>query len=316
MKNDLIDAMSKSIGKDVAVFQKFVLEYKKYNNTLFSFVEGEDFCYYNPRIRQRVNPEDIIYYKCEGKSNVIGVYNLIKKKLQIRNNNTMMFFVDRDYNFDKVPKEIYITDYYAIENFYLNENTVKNILENFMEMNTHSKNYKQSLNFYKKTYAEYSIFAVKLNSFYYTIRKHEKLNGLPRANFGILKFSKFIEKDSLDNFLMKQISYERLLKMYTISYDIPIQSFQENELLFNETDHTNFRGKFELEFLQWILNKIRISIKEGNLDFDKDKVCKYDFHTDAMKVLSTYAYTPKSLYEYIDQNGCKNIEKIIYTDVS
>ncbi len=311
MKNDLVDIMSKSVGKDVAVFQKFLLEYDNYNNTLFYFVEGEDFCYYQPRIKQYTKSIDVVNYRCDGKHNVIGVYELIKKKLKVKKSNAMMFFVDRDYNFDNVPTGIYVTDFYSIENFYLNKDTIKEIIENFMEINKHSDNYKCSLNYFKKTYSEYSKFAVRLNAFYYTIREYEKINGKSRADLGLVKFSKFIEEDSLDNFSMLNFSYEQLLKMYKINYDIPLEQFKKNELLFDKNNHKNFRGKFELDYLKWFLNRLRIAIKEGKYDFNKDIVCNYDFCVDVMKVLSIYAYTPLSLKEYIIQN----ISSIINSEI-
>lgn len=302
MSNDLVQQMIKSTGKDVAVFQKFMLEYNDYDNTLFYFVEGEDFCYYNPRIKNYSNSMNYINYRCDGKHNVIGVNNLIKEKLTIENNNKLMFFVDRDYGLDDIPKDIYVTDFYSIENFYLNELTVKNILENFIEINKHTNNYKLCLEYFKKTYVEYSKFAVKINIFYYTVREYEKINGCPRTDFRTIKFSKFIENNSIDNFSMLDLSYEELLKLYNIEYSIEEIHFKKNALLFNENDHYNFRGKFELEYLKWFLSSIRISIKDGLYNFDKDLVCKYDFHVDVMKILSEYAFTPQSLIEYVINN--------------
>ena len=53
--SNLVNEMEKSIGKDVAVFHKFLLDNKNRDNTLFSFVEGNDFCYYKPRIRENTS---------------------------------------------------------------------------------------------------------------------------------------------------------------------------------------------------------------------------------------------------------------------
>lgn len=302
MSNNLVEKMIKSTEKDVAVFQKFILEYNNYNNTLFYFVEGEDFCYYNPRIKNYSNSMNYINYRCDGKHNVIGVNNLIKEKLTIENNNKLMFFVDRDYGLDDVPENIYVTDFYSIENFYLTEETVRNILENFIEINKHTNNYSLCLDYFKKTYTEYSKFAVKINTFYYTVREYEKIYGCPRTNFRTIKFNKFIENNSIDNFSMSDLSYKELLEKYNIKYSIDEVQFKKNSLLFNENNHYNFRGKFELEYLKWFLNNIRMAIKDGLFNFDKDVVCNYDFHVDVMKVLSEYAFTPTSLKDYIKNN--------------
>jgi len=101
---------------------------------------------------------------------------------------------------------------------------------------------------------------------------------------------------------MFDLSYEELLKLYNIEYSIEEIHFKKNALLFNENDHYNFRGKFELEYLKWFLSSIRVSIKDGLYNFDKDLVCNYDFHVDVMKILSEYAFTPQSLIEYVVNN--------------
>ena len=132
-----------------------------------------------------------------------------------------------------------------------------------------------------------------------TIREYEKINRCARADFRKIKFTRFIETDNLDDFLMKDLSYEELLGTYEIEYNIDESCFRKNSLLFDENNHYNFRGKFELEYLKWFLNRTRVAIKDGLCNFDKDLVCNYDFYVDVMKVLSDYAYTPDSLINYI-----------------
>ncbi|MCI8759974.1 MAG: DUF4435 domain-containing protein [Clostridia bacterium] len=300
MNNDLYQTMIESLGKDVSVFQKFVLENRKYKDTLFYFVEGEDFCYYNPRIKQYSKSTNHIDYSCDGKKNVIGVKKLIEKKCKIKQNNKVKFMVDKDYNLEKIPKGIYITDYYSIENFYLNEETIKQVLENIMEVNKNSNNFTLCLKYFKKTYEEYSQFAIKLNAFFYTIRVYEKKRKKPRADFNLKKFSYFVKNTSLDKFEMKEITYEQLIKDYKIEYNIDIEECNQNISLFKSKDHSNFRGKFELEFFKYFLNTVRNAIINGEYGFDKSIVCKYDFYTDTMKMLSQYAYTPKSLIDYLE----------------
>mgnify|MGYP003307537633 CR=1 FL=1 len=299
MDNELVDVMSKSIGKDVAVFQKFLLQYGKMENTLFYFIEGEDFDYYNVRIKKNVYSKNIIDYSCEGKKNVVGVRNLIKEKLCVQGNNSLKFFVDKDYGFETIPEDIYITDWYSIENFYLTEDIVFNIIENILKVNKTSENFKKCQSYFKQTYKEYSKFAKQMNTFFYTIREKEKIEGLKRSNFNQFKLTKFIENADLCSFKMKILSFEELLEMYNIEYSIEKITFKKNSVLFDENDHSNFRGKFELEYLKWFLNSIRESIASGKNDLLKNKTCRYDFSTDCMLILTDYAITPQSLIDYI-----------------
>lgn len=305
--SNLVNEMEKSIGKDVAVFHKFLLDNKNRDNTLFSFVEGNDFCYYNPRIRENTSYEKYINYRCEGKKNVIGVRDLINKIYHKKENNTLLFFVDKDYNFESIPADIYVTDYYSIENFYLNERTLVDILENFMELEIDSVNYNLAIKYYEKCYKIYSRLAVKLNVFYYTIREYEKIHNCCRTNLNSVNFLYFVKNNSIADFSMINPSFNDLKKLYNVDFKINSIEFKKNIILFDENNHNNFRGKFELEFLKWFLSTLRIEIKNGNLNFQKQTVCNYDFNMDIMRVLSEYAYTPDSLLKYIILHSKKTI---------
>ena len=299
MNNELVNKMSKSAKKDVSVFHKFLLEYRKQKNTLFYFVEGEDYDYYNLRLKTNINHKNIINYSCEGKKNVIGVRNLIKEKLIIENNNSLKFFVDKDYGLDLIPNDIYVTDCYSIENFYVREDVIFNIIENILMVNKGSKNYKKCRKFYKTTYAEYSKFAKWMNTFFYTVREKEKIIGFKRSNFNQFKLTKFMESRNLVDFKMNIISFKELLDKYQIEFDIEEAAFKKNYILFDEDNHANYRGKFELQYLKWFLNSLRESISSGTNGFSKRRTCKYDFSTDCMLLLSSYAITPDTLIEYI-----------------
>ena len=91
--SNLVYKMEESTRKDVSVFQKFILENKYMNNTLFFFVEGNDYCYYYPRIKKNSFYDCFKSYKCEGKKNVIGVRNLINKAYHEKTSNTLFYFV-------------------------------------------------------------------------------------------------------------------------------------------------------------------------------------------------------------------------------
>lgn len=106
---------------------------------------------------------------------------------------------------------------------------------------------------------------------------------------------------------MINATFSELKKIYNVDYKIQEIEFKKNMILFDENNHNNFRGKFELEFLKWFLSTLRIEIKNGNLNFQKQIVCNYDFNMDIMRVLSKYAYTPDSLLEYIVLHSKKKL---------
>lgn len=308
----LVENMLGAIQNDTAAYNKFILEYNKCKNTSFYFIEGDDFCYYNSRIRKYSSNDCFKNYPCGGKSKVISVRNMISNsKIKLENNNKVMFFVDRDYNFEFVPEGIYITDWYSIENFYLTKELIKKVLENFFRLNEYDNNYEKALEYFEELYKEYSRIARKLNVFYYTVRECEKIQNTPKTKFATVPFYKFIEKNKLKGFKMVEYSYDELSKMYEISCKLSKELLVKNEHIFSENDHSNYRGKSELEFLKNFLDLIRRAMNSGSYGFEKIKVCKYDFQTDIMTILTDYAYTSKKLVEYISTMNIKEDSKPI-----
>ena len=229
--SNLVEEMLASTSKDVAVFQKFILDYNNYNNTLFYFVEGKDFCYYNPRIQKYINNFEITHYKCGGKKHVIGVYELIKNNIKYNNGNKMLYFVDKDYGFNNelISNEIYVTDLYSIENFYLNKDTIKRILTEFMEIDIHTQNYKMAMFYFEKCYDEYSIFGKNINAFLYTVRFYEKERKLKRTDFNI-KFSKFLLNKSLPCYKFKEYSFKDFVEEFNLGFEVN-ESYKQSTLL-------------------------------------------------------------------------------------
>ena len=223
-----------------------------------------------------------------------------------------MFFVDRDYNLDFVPEDIYTTDWYSIENFYLTTDLIKKVLENFFRLNEDDNNYIKALEYFDILYKGYSRIAKKLNVFYYTVRECEKLQNTERTKFSKVSFHKFIENNKLKGFKMIEYSYDELSKMYEISCELNKELLVKNEYIFSENNHSNYRGKSELEFLKNFLNLINRAMKYGSYGFEKNNVCKYDFQTDVMTILTDYAYTSKKLVEYISSKNLEENKHIQY----
>ena len=309
----MVKKMLEATQNDTTAYNKFILEYKKYSNTGFYFIEGDDFCYYNNRIKKYSKCSSFRNYSCGGKKNVISVRNMIaNSKIRLDESNRLMFFVDRDYDFDIVPEDISVTEWYSIENFYLTLDLIKKVLENHFRLNEDEKNYIKALEYYEILYKEYSNFMRKLNVFLYTVRECEILQRKGRTDFNKVAFYKFIDKDGLENFKMKDYSYEELSKMYEISCSLDNELLSKNELLFFPENHYNFRGKFELDFLKYFLKLLRKALQSGNCGFSKIKVCKYDFQMDTMHILSEYAYTSENLKRYIEGKNIVDIKPIQY----
>lgn len=302
MIDNLLEEMSKAVGKDVAVFQEYVLKENKIKNSVCYFIEGKDYEYYHSRVKRFANLSNggkCWFLSCDGKENVIGVRNLIVKNT-FDETNRRLFFVDNDYGIEKIPDDIYKTEYYSIENFYLNKNMVENVLENIFGISALDENYNKAIEYFEKVYGEYSKFAVKMNTFYYTVRKYEKEKGYLRTNLNKKKLTYFIENGELENYSLKDVSYKELIELYGVNFEMDLSEIEKNNSLFCENNHNNFRGKFEFELLKWFLENVKNSIKCGKDGFNENiNIAKVNCNEFTMGLLSVYAYTPDSLIDYI-----------------
>lgn len=297
----MLDDMIKAMDKDVVAYMQFVQVYKKSNCKNFCFVEGkDDKAYYVVRLRELFNDEAPIMYSCGGKKGVIITKKLIENdKIKEENGNLIFYFVDKDYDLDDVPKDILKTEFYSIENYYMNFNMIKIVLSYYLEFDEESENYNLALSLYDRCYKRYSVFAKKLNIFLYSIREYEKIKNFQRVDFDQKKLEDFMENKDLVNLKFRDISYEELINEYNIQYEVPIGIFKRNEILFVENNHSNFRGKYEFQFLLFFLEKLRKYIKYEKNGFKKPLNASYDFRADPLKVLAPYAYTSDSLKEYV-----------------
>lgn len=297
----MIKEMLDSAKKDVVAYMKFVQSYRKLKNQKISFVEGDDdIGYYYYRIQKEFNTNNISFFPCGGKKEVLNVKAMIEKdKIKEENGNMFLFFVDKDYDFCEVPPDVFKTDFYSVENYYLNHGLLKSVLNCYLRCNEGDNNYNLAIEMFDEAFRRYSIFAKKMNVFFYTVRKFETDNRLKRNDFNSIKISEFITKSSINDFVFLDYSYIELLEKYNIECDIDESFFINNEKLFTEENHSNYRGKFEMQFLQLFLECLRMAIKKEEFGFIKRNISNYGFQTDLYTCLSQYALTTDNLVNYL-----------------
>lgn len=300
VQRNLVEEMSEKQQCSSAAFHTFMLSHRDrhYKNTAFCFVEGkDDKCYYRPRVENTLSM-DASFIECGDKHNVLETYELVTKELK-STKTKILFFVDQDYGLQKIPKNIYVTESYSIENFYLTKKTVFDVMKKIMNLSSNCHNLEHAKQLYMKCYREYSTFAKMINTFYYTIRLHEYHHSQKRISLDQYNFNHFIENKDIKLFTMKKLTCADLISKYKITYSIPLKEFRKNSKLFSISNHKNFRGKFELSFLKLFLSLVQDSIKKKKNGFIGQTTCSYDFNNDTMLILSDYAYTPPSLLKYI-----------------
>lgn len=130
----LLSSMDEEIDCIETIFQNYVTSKSK--TDIFLFFEGkDDFKYYFSRIlpfieeKQKYNK-----YHCNCKNNVLEIHKMICEKTSDYRNHKLLYFVDCDYDENgNIPKDIYVTSAYSIENYYFTDSAIRNMLIGVVE---------------------------------------------------------------------------------------------------------------------------------------------------------------------------------------
>ena len=109
-------------------------EYVEIHNSIkyvFFFEGKDDINYYQSRITGRIGSAKFETFNCKGKKNVLAVQKMIKERTIKGTNECRLYFIDKDFdiNITSYDDEIYVTPTYAIENFYVSDEAIKNIIK-------------------------------------------------------------------------------------------------------------------------------------------------------------------------------------------
>jgi hypothetical protein len=151
MSKITVDYLLSEANSRQTFFTLFVQSYDKDAKKLYCFYEGkDDVKYYRIRIENISLNTNIEWFYCEGKENVIGAYEMIKKHKEY-NLNRLLFFVDKDFSEYIQNENIYCTPYYSIENFYTQREVVEKIFQDefkLLKNSTENEDYKIALQKY------------------------------------------------------------------------------------------------------------------------------------------------------------------------
>ena len=293
-----VDKLRASRGKASAVFVEFTRLYKQYESALYCFFEGEDSKYYGIRIKNITRSGKDIYLNCNGKEGVLGIYRMLSSRNYYVNARTA-YFVDRDFDqsiYDMGISKIYETPCYSIENFYTSVQCFSEILKNEFKLTESDENFERCISLYTKLQEEFHDAVELLNAWVACHRdKSSKLN---ISDMSVLRF--------LHIDLNQSIAIYTINDLYQMFPDMPIISQQEldtkkSELKLN-TRQKSFRGKFEIEFLFAVLQKLMSEANQGNYPYftRKVKVVLSLTKRTIISDLSQYADTPECLYNYLE----------------
>jgi len=262
-------------------------------NYIYCFFEGDDDPkYYNNRI-ENITKKEVSHFICNGKEEVLKSIEAFKLKGE---EGLLAFFIDKDFDdFLDISYDynnLYITPCYAIENFYIGIEVFKKVLKTEFKINEDNNLYDKYIEIYENRQKEFHEIILEANSsivLYHYLKKKGKYE--ENMNYQDIKIDKTIVNISFDSVNKKNnLNLLKKIKEFIDSSSEAKEKYKEFELKLNQDPKCNFRGKYELQFLNKFLNLL-----QGKLDSS--------FKIDEKNIisnLSQYAITDDKLEEFLN----------------
>lgn len=291
------EALAKKRNEAFVVYTRFTLLIPQYGvDAIYCFVEGYDMPYYRAIVRNvcRKDPVGII---CNGKASVIAANIFLEAKEECKK-YTKRYFVDRDFDHnDMLPDTIFVTDGYAIENYYLSDNCVSSILETEFKMTiaTHKDNHVKCMGLFHREHDKFFEGTLLFNAWYSCLYDN------PDWDRSAVSLDDTFPKEWLN------LKIGNITHSYTLT-DIEAKFSKapkiDEEVVLRRKDELKAlgpsmtRGKYEIQFLFEFLNLIKNESKKNRVY--SVAPCSIPFQQRTMvSTFSQYADVTNSLYDYI-----------------
>lgn len=308
----IIQEAKEELNSGLVAYTEFVLDFKKKADNIYCFFEGkEDRSYYSFRTNLIYHNENYFDYICNGKDNVLKLYKLINNHL-IYSKSNVGYFVDYDFDGVTLPKEVYTTPYYSIENFYVVDKAFENILINEFNISRKCPCFREAKTKFTVARKKFHQKIIFLNAWLACQNDYRRKKGIKtRLNIeDSLKkvitaddFNKIVSSDLITiNFPQQLITQQNIESIFCDSPKIEKTIFERKLLEFKKVKGEEvFRGKFELKFLVSFLNRFKDEIgKRKNSAFQKRYSTPLRFeYVTSISQLTNNAVTPQCLIEYI-----------------
>lgn len=275
-------------------FKRFTTQFDKNSNTIFCFYEGEDGKYYDEKIRRY--SDDFYTIVAENKTQVLDTFRLISNKKEYCSSRKM-FFIDRDFddNTDYINEDIFITDGYSIENYYVNDSTLEKILQSEFSINKEDNDFKTCFDIFHDDYNEFNKLIVEFNALA-KIRRQKKIN-VCLSNYktkDLIKYDSKIEKSNKYDDKINPFKEKLLLEEGELERTV-------SDLLYKENCGFYFRGKNQLYFFKRYLKKIIKLNDDESLEIKHARVY-LNLTNNVLSELSQYAYVSENLKEFLSRH--------------
>jgi len=305
---DRVEYLKQESISDCVAYTEFMLDYKKNNNTLYCFFEGnEDKIYYSFRIEHLLNEMSQIGYVCGGKTAVIKVRQLIKNNPGYRNVKTG-FFIDKDYDAERYSSEYYVTPTYSVENLYTLKETIEEILTNEFKMNKNSDDFKKCMEMYLSLKREFLQSTLVLNAWLACQADYRKETNIITNLYIDKRLNTYFDRLILTDMSRVKDMPEIQIKdqIQQIFSDSPIVDDEKLRVkieIFGSVNQVEvFRGKFLLKFLENFFSRLQSIMGHSCMPFGKKYSCNIRFECATMcSTLCQYVKTTPCLKGYLRQ---------------
>lgn len=278
-------------------FHRFVLLCNGRENDLFCFFEGRDSQYYCNRIRTITN-RNYHPISCGSKHTVLDTYKQLSNG-SIYDKYLKAFFVDRDFDPPIQNDNLYETPCYSIENFYVNEECLSEILKNEFGLTEANPEYIQIIDMFKANLTNHNQSTVLFNAWYAALKERKFRENLKTTgvtlddnlpeDFICLKIGSISSKYDL----------EKIKETFPNAIEVSEAEVlsKKDEFLSGATSD-KLRGKYQFAFF---IEFLRFLIRDANHEKQVLKQ-KTKFNIDKANIfshLSQYAVTPNCLKTFL-----------------
>jgi len=296
---DKINKQVKRSGPAISIHKFKLLKNKE--EYVFLFVEGEDDLYFYPQNAQNIfSNKQVLPLSCDGKDGVIEVNEILYN--DINDSITVGFFVDRDFDEkanDLIPKNVYITPTYSVENLVYNQSTFINLLIGRFSLTPAEDEFNKCMSLYEDMSTKFYASIHLYNSWIYAQRNYittkKELNlpkNLPKD------FVKFQHLNIVPNYDLAAIEalHTKAPKLDKEKLDLALVILNE------ELPEKRFRGKFNWALFSYIIGLL-IDDANNNNDWKYlSKKVKFNIsRKDSRKLfeeISPFAKPPQCLLNY------------------
>jgi len=300
-----LDNLREARQSPAAAYQQFALQYPKTSNDVHAFLEGRDdpSFYFSFLLRAVSDINKIHVYRCSNKK---GVYDAYAKVMRlVRKPSFVLFFVDKDHSdligevYDTATN-IYVTEYYSIENYLVSDSMFRRIWEDFFNAIQLKVDFDTISTKFQDELAQFYKFALPLSAWIILNRRKGMKPNVNNVKLGELcKFSEDLTLQAQP--LTELISHLENVCGINCIDDVKSELSQVINELVNIEPKKYIRGKYELWFFIKFIEKMVLVLQSTT--GESIKIRTQIGEANAVEILAPRVQMPKSIEKFLQQNG-------------